>query len=1166
MTGPENPELSRLQARLQQVAGEKATLHLVLQLIERLNPLAKIDDMLREVLRSIMDTIGGTNIKLYYWEAGDLHYLDFLGSNQILAEIDDPLARRVAEQRTFIQQESPFEAGRLLDGVVPVVCSWGYPLLVEEELIGIVTLENLHLSSHSLGVHLPVFFHHTALMLSNELRRRAREAAEEALGRKSEELDSYFNNALDLFAIADTEGFFRKLNPSWTAVLGHPLSELEGAPFLQFVHPDDLQETLAAVDTLVAQKPLINFVNRYRHRDGSWRWIEWRCTAKGNVIYAAARDITEQKASEEALRAKDRALDASLTGIAIADLEGRLTYINPAFLRIWGYRDPAEVLGRSSASFWQSPEQAEKVRAALNHQLGWSGEMKAIRRDGIPFDVEVSASFIPGKEGAPEGLVAAFQDITERKRAEDALRESQEMFSLAFRNAPMLLTLSELDSGDYLEVNEAFLRVSGFERQEILGHSPVDLGWMTREDRAGLLEQLGNKQRISNVTLELHAKHGRVVTCLYSAELITIEGRLCLLATSQDISALLQAQESVKESEARLRAIFESSQDAIGVAAHGLHEMVNPAYLAMFGFDRPEELLGTPLLELIAPESRAQIDANMRSRAAGEFVPSNYEVMARRRDGSTFRMEIHAASYEREGCVHTVVSLRDITERRLAEERLRDSEARYASITENSPVGIYRFSDRRGGLYYSPRVYDLLGFTAEDLLADPMRWHDAIHPEDQPRVAEAIAKASATCTSLDLVYRVHHASGEERWLRDRASCHQEPDGELIIDGVALDVTEARQAEEERKRLQSQLLQSQKMESLGSLAGGVAHDMNNVLGAILGLASAHIYAEPEGTATHRTFKTIMKACERGGKMVKSLLSFARQSPAEERQLDVNALLREEVRLLERTTLAKVHLELDLVEKLQPVRGDAGALTHMFMNLCVNAVDAMPGGGKLTLRTRNEDAWVAISVEDTGSGMSPEILERALDPFFTTKDPGKGTGLGLSMAYSTVKAHHGRIELQSELGAGTCVLIHLPASHPELESGHGATTGPTTAGSQSLHLLLVDDDELIQSSIPPMLVVLGHRVSTARRGQEALALVERGLRPDAVILDMNMPGLSGAETLPLLRDLCPGVPVLLATGRTDQLAIDLVASHARIVLLPKPFDLSEVRQKLASLLPE
>jgi CheY-like chemotaxis protein len=336
----------------------------------------------------------------------------------------------------------------------------------------------------------------------------------------------------------------------------------------------------------------------------------------------------------------------------------------------------------------------------------------------------------------------------------------------------------------------------------------------------------------------------------------------------------------------------------------------------------------------------------------------------------------------------------------------------------------------------------------------------------------------------------------------------------------------------------------------------------VLGAILGLASANVELQPPGSPAYRSFETIVRAATRGGEMVRSLLAFARQSQAEDRVLDLNALVREEIRLLERTTLAKVGLEVDLEPELHPMRGDSSALTHALMNLCVNAVDAMPEQGTLTLRTRNADSHrIEVVVEDTGSGMSKEVLDRAMEPFFTTKEVGKGTGLGLSMVYSTVTAHKGKIDIQSVPGHGTRVTLSFPACEKTTGAMESGTGTGTDGSKRALKVLLVDDDELIQSSMGTILQALGHAVTVSSNGEEALAKLEAGFKPDAVILDMNMPGLGGSGTLPRLRALLPDVPILLSTGRTDQAALDLAEAHPHVTLLPKPFTIKELQKHLA-----
>jgi CheY-like chemotaxis protein/anti-sigma regulatory factor (Ser/Thr protein kinase) len=321
--------------------------------------------------------------------------------------------------------------------------------------------------------------------------------------------------------------------------------------------------------------------------------------------------------------------------------------------------------------------------------------------------------------------------------------------------------------------------------------------------------------------------------------------------------------------------------------------------------------------------------------------------------------------------------------------------------------------------------------------------------------------------------------------------------------------------------------------------------------------------PPGSPTFRAFDTIAKAANRGGKLVKSLLAFARNSLAEEKAVNMNEILEEDVRILAHTTLSKIRLELDLDPGLRSIRGDGHALAHAIMNLCVNAVEAMPGNGTLTLRTRNVDDGIEVLVEDTGCGMSQEVLEKALDPFYTTKEVGKGTGLGLSMVYRTIQFHHGQMELHSEPDRGTCVRMRFPSCEPPPQAVAPKAEPPTEAAPRALSVLLVDDDELIQDSMAAILDMLGHTFTGVFSGEAALAKLESGFRPDVVILDMNMPGLGGRGTLPRLHALCPNLPVLLATGRVDQFALDQVSAHPGVTLLPKPFSKQDLQDRLAAI---
>jgi PAS domain S-box-containing protein len=522
--------------------------------------------------------------------------------------------------------------------------------------------------------------------------------------------------------------------------------------------------------------------------------------------------------------------------------------------------------------------------------------------------------------------------------------------------------------------------------------------------------------------------------CLLASAVILFAIKTSFYREKLRADANLQA---LKETEAELRAVFESAQDAIVVANRRTMLMINPACTLMFGYAGAAELLGHDLLELVAPESHELVLAHLRVKAKRKTVRTNREAIGLKKDGSRFPLEVHLATYERDECLHTVASIRDLSE----EKRI---------------------------------------------------------------------------------------------------------------------------ENERQHLDSQMRRSEKMESLGALAGGIAHDMNNVLSAVMGLASVQLEDVAADTDLHHDLETITRACERGATMVRGLLSFARETLPEKRETALNVVVSETVALLERTTLQKIRLDVDLAPDLLSIQADAAALTHALMNLCVNAMDAMPDGGMLTLRTRNHhESEVLLEVVDTGCGMPSEVLNKALDPFFTTKPMGKGTGLGLPIVFGTIKAHHGRMEIQSSPGQGTLVQVYLPAQKDSLAAPSPAEKRTSIPTARSLNVLLIDDDELIQHTVHRILRAAGHTVTTVSGGIRAVTVVEAGLRPDLVVLDMNMPELDGAATLPRLRELIPNVPVVLSTGQADQDARSLAASHTLVTLLPKPFNAIELGQKVDSL---
>jgi PAS domain S-box-containing protein len=636
-----------------------------------------------------------------------------------------------------------------------------------------------------------------------------------------------------------------------------------------------------------------------------------------------------------------------------------------------------------------------------------------------------------------------------------------------------------------------------------------------------------------------------------------------------DITERKNAEAALREEHQYNLQVIQSAQEGVIVYGADLRYRVWNPFMEQISGMPASEVLGRHPMDLFPFLHAAGVMERLQKALAGEAPdPVDFPYLVPQTGKSGWATDTVAPFRNAEGEIIGVIgAVLDISERKQAELALRESEARFRLAMEATSDGLWDWNVLTGEVYYSPAYTRMLGYEPHEFRERVEAWEAMIFPEDREKVLGANqACIEGARPSFEVEYRVRTRDGGLKWIlgRGKAVERDERGRALRLIGTHQDITDRKRTEAQQRRLEAQLQQVQKMESLGSLAGGVAHDMNNVLGAILGLASANLEIHPEESPTYRDFETIAKAAIRGGKMVKSLLNFARQSPAEERELDMNAILQEETHLLARTTLAKVRLQLELAPDLRPIRGDASALTHSFMNLCVNGVEAMQDNGQLTLRTLNVDQdWIEVQVEDTGTGMPREILARALDPYFTTKGQGKGTGLGLSMVYSTVKAHHGQLEIQSEPGRGTLVRIRFPACEAALLPVEPPEQPRPNPKSGAMNVLLVDDDELIQSSMLAILGALGHIATAAASGEEALAKLAAGLEPEVVVLDMNMPGLGGAGTLPRLRALRPTLPVLLATGRADQTALDLVAAHPRVTLLSKPFSMKELQQQLEAI---
>jgi len=499
---------------------------------------------------------------------------------------------------------------------------------------------------------------------------------------------------------------------------------------------------------------------------------------------------------------------------------------------------------------------------------------------------------------------------------------------------------------------------------------------------------------------------------------------------------------------------------------------------------------------------------------------------------------------------------RFIAERKRAEEALRISEEQFRSLAESSTDYIMRYDRQGRHTYMNPAGLAISGAAAADLIGKTHR--EAGFSEDLCQLWEAhIQRVFETAEPCQLEFE--WAGVEGLLVLDlRLTPEFNAKGEVhSVLGVSRDITERKQAEVERRRLDERMAQVQKLEALGVLVAGVAHNINNVLAAIMATASLRERLVTAGKDLE-AYRLIGTACRRGRDVVKSLTHFAQPTLSSSGPLELHALITEVRVLLESTTRNRIRiLEAFHGEPLW-VQGEVGSLNHSLMNLCLNALDAMPDGGTLTFRTAlPAEGWIAVSVEDTGAGMTPEILARVTEPFFTTKAVGKGTGLGLSMTHGVIKAHGGVLEIASVAGQGTTVTFRLPripmpVPPPTVEASV-SPLGPRT-------VLLVDDDEDVRFLVARMLKNAGLQTTAVAGGAEALASLTSGPLPDLIILDQNMPRMDGVQTMEKIRALGIEAPILISSGQPDIEAWSCF-KQPRVAVISKPFEMEELLAKLA-----
>jgi len=737
--------------------------------------------------------------------------------------------------------------------------------------------------------------------------------------------------------------------------------------------------------------------------------------------------------------------------------------------------------------------------------------------------------------------------------------------------APIILTVVD---------GEGICRLSEGKALDALGMAAGEgVGRSCFEALADVPEVVANLRRaLAGEAFAAVVRLGRRIYETHYAPSLGPDGRVThVTLVSTDVTLRERALDRLRESEERLRTVMENASDIIAVVdPKGTIAYVSPNVVSLSGW-RPEELIGQPMDAQLHPEDLHAARLAYQQALAGEKGPP-IVFRGRHRDGVFRWYESAVRSYVgADGARWMVLVTRDVTERARTEAELRESEAKHRALAENAHDLICEIDARGCFVYLSPNYRGFLGYAPEELVG--RQAFDYVHPEDVSLLLPLLQEGISQGKAKQAVFRFRHRSGEWRWFESSGNAFRTATGEVHGVVISRDVTERRRTEEALRRSEESLRRAQKMEAVGRLAGGVAHDFNNMLLVILGNAAAVLQQLPEGDPLRQDVIEIRDAARHAADVTKQLLAFGRRQVLQPRVMDLNQAVRAVLRMLRHSVPEDVELALELDPDLGRVRADSAQIEQVIVNLVLNACDAMPGGGRLTLRTSEgprpagsprpapaEDggAYVELAVIDTGVGMDDDVLQHIFEPFFTTKETGRGTGLGLATVYGTVHQSGGSVLVESAKGRGTTFRIRLPrvdepAPPPPVEAR------PRAAPGGGERILLVEDEPSVRRHLQRALEREGYRVRAVADAAHALALAERpGEAIDLLVTDVVMPGMSGPALAARLAAQRPGLRILYVSGYVE----DVLAPRGGLVsgsaFLEKPFTPEALAQKVREVL--
>ncbi|XDD51619.1 response regulator [Leptospira sp. WS92.C1] len=527
----------------------------------------------------------------------------------------------------------------------------------------------------------------------------------------------------------------------------------------------------------------------------------------------------------------------------------------------------------------------------------------------------------------------------------------------------------------------------------------------------------------------------------------------------------------------------------------------------------------------------------------------------------------------------------EISERAKVEEDIIASEERFRQLTDAIREVFWMSSvDKTEMIYVSKSYEEIWGRSCKSLLDNPISWLDSIHPEDRDRMMEKTTKNQYS-GEYNEEYRILRPDGSIRWIRDRAFPVLNSKNEVFrLAGIAEDITESKENERrlkeneyKRKELEKQLIQAQKLEGLGTLASGIAHDFNNILMIIMGHTSLLNQVRENPEKFSKSIDALQTASQRGASLVKQLLTFARKTEFQMELAQINSILREIKTMMEQTFPRNIQILSLLGEGLPSTLCDTNQIYQVLLNLCVNARDAMPKGGLLTIKTSVVNSenleskhlqirfkeYVKIEVIDTGIGMDETTSAKIFEPFFTTKGIGKGTGLGLSLVYSIIDNHQGFVDVHTALGFGTSFYVYLPVSESANVNKIISESSESEIHGGTEMILVVEDEDMIRDLLRTLLQSKGYRIVNARNGSEALALFKKYYKEISLIItDLGLPVLGGVELIQSSLMIKPDLKIILASGFIDPNVKSELVKNSAIRFIQKPYQTNELLAEIRS----